>query len=64
MYKEEENVSFRFLLDLQGRIIAVEKCNMEEPLRLLEAVMGSGELDMEEELEEEQVEELVEERHR
>ena len=37
---------------------------MEEPLRLLEAVMGSGELDMEEELEEEQVEELVEERHR
>ena len=69
VYKEEENVSFRalFLVDPEGRILAVEKCDfpvgcsMEEPLRLLEAAMGSRELEME--LEEERVEEL-EKRHR
>ena len=55
VYKEEENVSFRalFLLDPQGRILVVEKCDfpvgctMKEPLRLLEVAIGSGELEME-----------------
>ena len=69
VYKEEENVSFRalFLVDPEGRIFAVEKCDfpvgcsMEEPLRLLEAAMGSGELEEEEKLEEEWEEELEEE---
>ena len=48
VYKEEENICFRalFIIDPEGKIVTIEKCdlpvgvNMEEQLRLLQAVMA------------------------
>ena len=50
VYKEEENVSFRalFVLDSEGRIVSVEKCDfpvgcsMEDQLRQTEAALEGG----------------------
>ena len=57
VYKEEENVSFRalFVLDCEGRIVSVEKCDfpvgcsMEDQLRQTEAAVEGGGWEEEEE---------------
>ena len=57
VYKEEENVSFRalFVLDSEGRIVSVEKCDfpvgcsMEDQLRQTEAAVEGGGWEEEEE---------------